>query len=145
MTESSTNKPPVWFWIVSVIAFIWNGMGIMVYLAQAYMTEDDIKALPEAQQALYADIPAWATAAFAIAVWAGLLGCIALLLRKRWAKPILLVSLIGIVVQMFYNLVISNAMDVYGLGGAIMPIMVLIIGVSLIRFSNLAIAKNWIS
>ena len=145
MTESSTNKPPVWFWIVSVIAFIWNGMGIMVYLAQAYMTEDDIKALPEAQQALYADIPAWATAAFAIAVWAGLLGCIALLLRKRWAKLILLVSLIGIVVQMFYNLVISNAMDVYGLGGAIMPIMVLIIGVSLIRFSNLAIAKNWIS
>jgi hypothetical protein len=145
MTENSTNKPPVWFWIVSVVALIWNGMGVMAYLGQAYMSDDALAALPEAEQALYANVPAWATAAFAIAVWGGLLGCLALLLRKKWAKPVLLLSLIGIVVQMIYNLFLSEAMDVYGPGGAIMPIMVIVIGIFLVWFSKKSIAEGWIS
>ena len=36
---TSINKPPTWFWIVSVIALIWNGMGVNQYLGQAYQTE----------------------------------------------------------------------------------------------------------
>jgi hypothetical protein len=145
MTENSTNKPPVWFWIVSVVALIWNGMGVMAYLGQAYMSDDALAALPEAEQALYANVPAWATAAFAIAVWGGLLGCLALLLRKKWAKPVLLLSLIGIVVQMIYNLFLSEAMDVYGPGGAIMPIMVIVIGIFLVWFSKKSASEGWIS
>lgn len=145
MTENPTNKSPVWFWVVSVFALIWNGLGVMAYLGQAYMDDTDLAALPEAEQALYADVPAWATAAFAIAVWGGLLGCLALLLRKKWAKPVLLLSLIGIVVQMIYNLFISEAMDVYGPGGAIMPIMVIVIGIFLVWFSKKSIAEGWIS
>ena len=39
MTEKSTNKPPVWFWIVSAVALIWNGIGVNMYLQQAYDTE----------------------------------------------------------------------------------------------------------
>ncbi len=145
MTENSTNKPPVWFWIVSVVALIWNGMGVMAYLGQAYMSDDALAAFPEAEQALYANVPAWATAAFAIAVWGGLLGCLALLLRKKWAKPVLLLSLIGIVVQMIYNLFLSEAMDVYGPGGAIMPIMVIVIGIFLVWFSKKSASEGWIS
>ena len=145
MTENSRNKPPVWFWIVSVVALIWNGLGVMAYLGQAYMDDTDLAALPEAEQALYSDVPAWATAAFAIAVWGGLLGCLALLLRKKWAKPVLLLSLIGIVVQMIYNLFISKAMDVYGPGGAIMPILVILIGIFLLWLSKKSIAQGWIS
>ena len=144
MTDSS-NKPPMWFWIVSAVALIWNLMGVLAYLGQAYMTEADLAALPEAEQALYANVPAWATAAFAIGVFVGALGCIALLMRKKWAKTLLLLSLVGVVVQMVYNLFISGAMDVYGPGGMIMPIMVLIISVYLILFSNKSIAKGWIS
>ena len=69
---NSTNKPPVWFWIISVIALIWNGLGVMAYLARAFATEEMIAALPEEQQAEYlVEYPAWYTAAFAIAVFAG--------------------------------------------------------------------------
>ncbi|WP_338358140.1 hypothetical protein [Yeosuana marina] len=145
MTENFSNKPPVWFWIVSVIALIWNIMGVMAYLSQAYMSDDVLKALPEAEQALYTDIPAWATAAFAFAVWGGALGCLLLLFRKRWAKPVLLISLLGIIVQMIYNLFMSNASEVYGPGGATMPITVLVIGIFLVWFSNKSQIKGWIS
>ncbi|WP_417882304.1 hypothetical protein [Xanthomarina gelatinilytica] len=145
MTDISTNKPPLWFWIVGIVALIWNLMGVMAYLGQAYMTDADLVALPETEQALYANVPAWVTAAFAVAVFGGALASITLLLRKKIAKTLFIISLIGIVVQMSYNLFMSDVMEVYGPGGMIMPIMVLIIGVYLIMFSNKSIARNWIS
>lgn len=144
MTDS-TSKPPMWFWVVSGIALIWNAMGVMAYLGQAYMSDADLEALPEAEQALYTDVPAWATAAFAIAVFGGFLGAIALVMRKKWAKSLFLLSLIGIIVQMTYNLFISKAMDVYGPGGMIMPVMVIVIGLYLIVFTNRSIAKGWLT
>ncbi|MFL0352560.1 hypothetical protein [Xanthomarina sp. GH4-25] len=145
MTNISTNKPPLWFWIVGVVALIWNLMGVMAYIGQAYMTDADLASLPEAEQALYANYPAWATAAFAIAVFGGSIASIALLLRKKLAKTLYVISLLGIVVQMIYNFFISEAMDVYGPGGMIMPVMIIIIGFYLIGFSNKCISKNWIS
>ncbi|MDH5412635.1 MAG: hypothetical protein OEW87_00730, partial [Flavobacteriaceae bacterium] len=90
MTKKLTVKPPMWFWIIGVIALIYNGMGINAYLQQAYNTES-FQAMYSAEQLeLIAMTPAWATAAFAIAVFAGFLGCIGLLLRKKWAKSLFL-------------------------------------------------------
>ncbi|PWG05052.1 hypothetical protein [Polaribacter aquimarinus] len=133
---TNSTKPTTSFWVISVIALIWNFMGVMAYLSQAFMT-DEIKAtLPKEQQALYENVPAWATAAFAIAVWGGLFACILLLMRKKLAKTIFVISLLGIIVQMIYNFFISGAMDVYGPGGMIMPLMVIIIGVFLVWYSK---------
>ncbi|MBP93928.1 MAG: hypothetical protein CMC55_07415 [Flavobacteriaceae bacterium] len=142
---TSTQKPPKSFWIISIVALIWNLMGVSAYLMQAFMTDEALSKLPEPEQALYHDVPAWVTAAFAIAVFGGTLGCIGLLLRKKWSKPVFILSLIGIIVQMIHNLFISNNMDVYGPGAIIMPIMVLIIGVYLIIYSKAAIQKGWLS
>ena len=146
MTTESSNKPPIWFWIVSVIALLWNSAGAYMYLQQAYNTE--------AHQAMYNtpellemvnSIPAWATAAFAIAVFGGVLGSIGLLLRKKWAKSIFVLSLIGIIVQMTYNVFISGAMEVYGPGAIAMPIMTLLFGIILVWFSKKGISKGWLS
>ena len=145
MTKNSSKKPPIWFWVVSVMALIWNIMGDMAYLSQAFMPEDVLNSLPKAEQALYGNIPPWATAAFAFAVWGGTLGCLALLFRKKWAKPVLIVSLLGIMVQMVYNLFMSNASEVYGPGVAIMPVMVLIIGAFLVWFSRKSHSEGWLT
>ncbi len=146
MTEQTSTKPPVWFWIVSVVALLWNGMGVKAYLDQAYNTEahQAMYNTPELQEMIN-NTPAWVTAAFAIAVFGGLLGCIALLLRKKWARPILLLSLVGIVLQMIYNLFMSGAMDIYGPGAAIMPILVLLIGAFLVWLSKKGIANRWLT
>ncbi|MEX0288453.1 MAG: hypothetical protein AB3N14_05035 [Flavobacteriaceae bacterium] len=146
MSDKLTVKPPVWFWIVSVVALIWNIMGVMAYLGNAFMTDEMKAELPAEQLSLIENTPAWATAAFAIAVWAGLLGCIALLLRKKWAKPVLLLSLIGILVQMSYSFFMTNASEVYGqVEGVIMPLLVIVIGVALVLLARSATAKNWLS
>ena len=137
MTNSSI-KPPVWFWIISVLALIWNVLGIGAYLAQAYMTDEALAALPEADQAMYANLPAWYTAAFALAVFCGALGCIALLLRKKWAYMLLLISLIAVIVQMSYVIFSLN------MANAMTP-MIIIVALFLVWYSKKATTKGWIS
>ena len=143
MTEF-TNKPKTSFWIIGVIALIWNLMGVFAYITQVNMTPEIIAALPEAEQALYENVPVWVTGAFAIAVFGGALGCILLLLKKKLATPVLIISLIGIIAQMIYNFGINKAVDIYGPGGMVMPAMVVLIGIFLVWYSKQATAKGWL-
>ncbi|EAR01279.1 hypothetical protein [Maribacter sp. HTCC2170] len=145
MTNSGITKPPVWFWIVSALALIWNLMGVLAYLGQAYMSIEDLEKMSQAERLLHESQPVWVTGAFAIAVWAGLIGCIALLLRKKWAKPVLLISLLGILGQMTYMFFLSNTFEVIGSDKMGMPIMIIIIGIALVLFAKSSIKKSWIS
>ncbi len=120
-------------------------MGVLAYLQQAYMTEEDLAALPLTEQALYENIPTRVTAAFALAVVGGALACILLLMRKKLAATIFLISLIAVIIQMSYNLFMSKAVDAYGSGDMLMPIMVIIIAVSLLVYSKKQVAKGILS
>ncbi|MGB5646573.1 MAG: hypothetical protein WBM55_05590 [Muriicola sp.] len=146
MSKHPTSKPPVWFWIVSVLALLWNLMGVMNYLGRAFMKEAIMAEMTAEQVSLMESTPAWVTAAFAIAVWFGAAGCIGLLLRKKWAKSALGMSLIGVLVQTGYGFFMTNASEVYGQTEAvIIPAMVIIIGLFLVFFARLAERRTWIS
>ena len=141
MNESKT-KPSSGFWIISVLALLWNLYGVFQYLVLAYMRDEALADLSEAQRNLYEQIPAWVTGAFAIAVFGGLLGCILLLLRKRSASILFAISLVGILGQMAYNIFLSDAREVYGNQALVMPILVIAVGVFLVWFSNKMAAKG---
>jgi len=135
MTKSA-NKPGIDFWIIGIVALIWNLTGVYAYLQQAYMTAEDLAALPLEQQPLYENIPAWVTGAFAIAVFGGSLACILLLIRKKLATTLFLVSLLGVIVQTSYYVFMSDTVEVLGPEGLIMPIIVLLIGVFLLWYAK---------
>jgi len=145
MTNQTIIKPSIWFWIISVVALIWNGMGVNQYIQQAYKTEGFMAMYDEEQLALIEQTPSWAIAAFAIAVFGGLLGSLALLLKKKLANTLFLLSLFAIIVQMTYNFFIIDAMEVFGPGAIYMPIMVILFAVFLIWFSKKGITKGWLS
>jgi len=109
------------------------------------MTPDSLAALPEATRVLLEGRPEWATAAFAIAVNGGALGCVLLLLRKAIAVPVLVASFAGVLVQMYQSVFMANSIEVYGPGGMIMPISVLVIGAYLIWFSLDAKKKGFVT
>jgi len=134
--SGSKIKPSTSFWVISIVALIWNLMGVGAYLKQAYMTAEELAALPLQEQALYENIPAWVTAAFALAVFGGTLGCILLLLRKKLATFVLIISLVSIIAQMSYNLIMNRASEVYGPGEMGMTAMVLIVGIFLVYYSK---------
>ncbi|MFK5957885.1 MAG: hypothetical protein QM495_03330 [Lutibacter sp.] len=141
---NSTNKPTPTFWIIGITTLIWNIMGVSAYLSQAYMTDAILKALPKADQMYYSNVPAWVTAAFAIAVFAGTLGCIILLFRKKWALFLFILSLIAVLVQFVYNFFIQDYMEI-SLINLIMLIMVIGIAVFLIWYSKKSKENGWIS
>ena len=132
----NTQKTTNWFWVLGVLFFIWNAWGAKEYLGQALITPEQLASYPEDQRALLEMTPAWVTSAFAIAVWGGLVGAILMLLRKAFAQLMFMASFVGVLVQMFYNFFIAGAYDVYGPGGLIMPIMVLIIGIYSIYYTG---------
>lgn len=103
-----------------------------------------LEALPDNERNLYENTPVWAVIAFALAVFGGTLGCIGLLLRRSWARILFLISLVGIMVQMYYNVFIGKAMDVYGPGAVTMPVLVLLVAVFLIWFANYGIRRGWL-
>ncbi len=145
MSKNPTTKPPAWFWVVSVLALLWNLLGVMNYLGNAFMKEAIKAEMTPEQVALMESTPAWVTAAFAIAVWFGAAGCVGLLLRKKWAKSTLGMSLIGVLVQTGYGFFMTNAAEVYGQTQAfIVPLMVIAIAVLLIFLARMAERKLWI-
>jgi len=132
-------KPPIWFWIVSVIALLWNAMGVNQYLGQAYQTESWRAALTDEQFEMVTNFPSWLTAAFAIAVFAGILGSFALLLRKKWAYSLLVLSLIAVLIQMGYILIKGHY------DGIEMTISIIVFAIFLVWFSKKSVSKGWIS
>jgi len=138
------EKPPVWFWVVSVLALLWNLMGVGAYLNDAFMSVDDLALLTQDQRLLYESTPAWVTGAFAIAVWGGLLGSIALLIRKKWAGTVLLISLIGALAQNVYLFFLSNTFEIMGAEAMYLSITVILIGILLVLFAKWARKKKYI-
>lgn len=140
----SNNTVPRWFVILAVVLAIWNLIGVMAFVMQMSMTADHIATLPDKEQMLYRDIPIWVNIAFACAVFGGAIGCIVLALKKAMALPILGISLIGVLVQMYHSFFIANTLDVYGPERMIMPVMVILIALYLVWLANRAKKKGWI-
>jgi hypothetical protein len=144
MRTTTSIKPPKWFWILSAVALLWNLMGVAAYLTDAYISIEALEKMSQAERLLYESQPAWVTGAYAIAVWGGAVGSIFLLLRNKWARPILYLSLFGIIAQFSYSIFFSNSFEVYGPVGLIMPVLILSIGTALVFFANKATARAWI-
>ena len=86
------------FWPIAVLALLWNTLGVVNYLGQ--MDPQVVAGMPASHQVLILERPVWATAAFAVAVFAGTAGCLLLLLKRAMALPVFVVSFAGVIVQL---------------------------------------------
>jgi len=139
-------KPPFWFWIVAVLAVFWEGAGCFAYVTQVTMSDADMAKLPAAQQEIWRMMPAWATSAYAVAVWVGLLGAISLLLRKAWARPLFIASLIAVLVQFGWTFLYSPILRTVGAAQAIpFPAAIILIALFLVWFAGHALRRGWLN
>lgn len=139
------EQPPKWYLPVAIVALLWNLVGCAAYLADVMLTPEDVAQMTAAQQAMYAARPAWSVAATAIAVWGGALGCLGLILRKRWATPLLIASLAALVVQDISLFALSPAAAKPDAAAFAIQGVVLLIGVGLVLLARKATAQRWIA
>lgn len=116
MTQSRpgpAGRTPRHLWVVGIIALLWNCIGAFDYLMTQTRNAAYMSAFPPEQLAFFYGLPVWVVAAWAFAVWGGVLGSVLLLLRRRLAVPVFLVSLVGMVVTTLHNWLLSNAFELF--------------------------------
>lgn len=132
MNEQAGGGVPKAFWAIGAVALLWNLGGVGSFIG-------------EMNSGGLGEMAPWGAAAFGIAVLCGALGCVLLLLRKGLAVPVFILSLVGVIVQMFYNLVIAKSTVVYGPFEVAMTVMIPVIAAFLIWYARSAKQKGWIS
>lgn len=132
------TKPAMSYWVIAVLGLVWNLMGCMNYIAQSDTAA--VAHMPEAYQALIAGRPAWATAAFAIGVFGGAVGCILLLLRRGVAVSVFVLSILGIGMTALHA-VLATTLSVQVLLGTGTSVLV---GLVLLWVARAAKGKGWL-
>jgi hypothetical protein len=142
MAVASRTSSPGWFRAAAIIACIWNAFGVVMYLSSVGMFGDPMAGLDEGQRAAASSVPPWITGAFAIGTFAGLIGSIGLLLRKSWAQPVLILSLVGLLVLEGWILFLSGHRDGFGLA---VPIMVSAGAILIAWLATHARSRGWLT
>lgn len=144
MNDTVERRVPAWFWIVAGVALLWELSGVIAYMMQVTMTADQLAALPEGQRHLQSITPGWITALFAVAVWSGLTAAIGLLMRRRWAQPLFIASLVAAIMQFGWIFAIGRAHDVIGPSAIPLPVTIIVIGIMLVIVANRAAKRGWL-
>jgi hypothetical protein len=139
------SKAPKWFVAVAIVALLWNLLGCVAFFEDLQLSHQDVAKLGAAQQALYDARPWWALMATAFAVFGGALGCIGLLLRRKWAVVLLWLSLLGILAQDFGLFVLAHGASFVGPVVIVLQLLVLAIAIGLVFLGRKATARGWLA
>ena len=126
------------FWVICVVALIWNVMGSINYFMQ--MSPDTLAGYSEAARSLVEGRPAWATGGFAVAVFGGVLGCLLLLIKKSAAHYVFIASFFGVVVTNIHTFGVTDSTEIW-----VGSLMSLAVAVFLIWYSKRIERNGWIS
>ena len=134
---SNANKPNIAFWIIGIIALLWNLMGVANYLGQAFKVDAIMSGMTEDQIGLIENLPAWMTALFAIAVFSGLIGSVIFLMRRKFAVLLFALSFLTATIQQLYWLFGTNMIEVFAESQPyLMPIIVIVFCAFLVWYSK---------
>lgn len=122
MTDGATPKH---LWVVGILALLWNAMGAFDYLMTQTQNEGYMSNFTPEQLEFFYGFPTWLVAFWALAVWGGVLGAVLLLMRKKLAVGVFLVSFICMTVTAFRNYGFADGMEAMG-GGFAMVMTILI-------------------
>ena len=141
MDEANQSPVPRWFTIAALGAVAWEMVGCVMYLMQVSV---DPNALPLDQRATWDAAPTWMIAAYAVAVWVGLVGAILLLMRRRLAPTLLAISLIAVIVQFSALLVVPQLRNLTTSDDLFLPFVILVLGYVIWHFARTARRAGWL-
>jgi hypothetical protein len=137
-------RVPAWFRVLSILGLFWNALGVYMYLKSVGTFGDPLAGLDAAHRTLAQSVPPWVTGAFAVAVFAGLLGSLCMVAGKRIARALLLVSVLAVVVQSVWVILFSNARAVEGAMALAMPAVITLIAILLAWAAARGAVRGWL-
>lgn len=137
------STAPKWFLPVAVAALLWNLLGCAAIAMDLMLTASDVLKMPAEQQAMYAARPGWAVAGSILGVLAGAIGSLGLVLRRRGASMLLLVSLAGVLIQDAGFIAIGRVAPLDATA-IVLQALVLAIAIALVVLGRRAALQGWL-
>ncbi len=131
-----------WFRPAAIAATLFMFLGAVSYLFYVYA---DPATMPLDQRALYEAEPWWMTGAYGLAVWPGLAGAELLLLRKRLAVPVLLLSLLATVVWFAGFFLVPELRANMSSSDLTVPVVVLVLTWTIFWFARHSRQRGWLA
>ena len=143
---NATTKPNTAFWIIAVLALIWNLIGVYLWLYEYFLMTEEIRAtLPPEQVEIMASAPSWSMYVYGLAVFSGLLASVLLLMRKNMAVGVFLLSLIAVLILQLYWMFGMDIIDKMGPQSLIMPLIVIALAIFEYFYSKGAARNGWLT
>lgn len=136
MSETKDTATPRHLWVVGVLSLLWNLFGAMDYLMTQTQNEAYMGQYTPEQLDFFYGFPAWLVAFWAIAVWGAVAGSILLLMRKRYAFHVFLVSFLCLVVTSIHNYGFAGATDIVGGAGLVFSVIIFVVALGLVFYAR---------
>ena len=144
MTEPSAAAEPTprHVWAVGIFALLWDSLGAFDYLMTQTQNEQYMSQFTPEQLEFFYGFPTWLVAVWAIAVWGGVLGSVLILMRKRWAAPVLGISFGAMVLTSIHNFGFANGLEIMGPMGAVFSVLIFVIALALWMYARAMVRKG---
>lgn len=137
---------PTIFWVVGGLLTLWGAMGVFACVQQFRLGADAMGPASDYDRTLYAALPGWYNYVYAVAVGAGFLGGLALLMRAGVARMLFIVSLVAVVLQFGW---LFGTTDLIAQKGAVavvpFPLFIAAVAVFGVWYAGHAARRGWIS
>ena len=142
MDDQYASRPVAgWFKFAAIASILFMLIGCVGYVMDV---TSDPASLPIDQRALVDARPTWQVAAYAIAVWVGLAGAIFLVLRRKLAEPLLLVSLIACVLTFLPYFVVPAVRDLVSTNDIAVGLVIIAITWTIFWFARHSRQRGWL-
>ncbi len=149
MENAVTERAPMHLWIVGGLGALWNAFGAYDYVMTRMRNTEYLASMmpdvdPQATLAWVDGFPIYAQFGWGLGVWMGLLGCVLLLVRHRWAVPVLGLSLLGALLGLGYQIIAAPPLP--GAEGdammKVMPFVIIAVAIGLFLYARAMASKG---
>lgn len=130
-----------WYMAAAIASLLFMALGCVMYLMQVLA---DPAGMEPDQRAAIAALPTWVTAAQAVAVWVGAAGALMLVMKKKLAEPLLLVSLIAVLAWLAGLLLVTGVRENMSANDLLVAIVVTALTWTIFWFARRSRQRGWL-
>jgi hypothetical protein len=130
-----------WYTAAAIVSLLFMLVGCVGYLLEVTA---DPTSLPLDQRAVHDAQPLWLISANAVAVWVGAAGAVLLVLRRRLAETLMLVSMIAVAIWLAGLLLAPRLRDLLGTDDIAVAVVVSAITWTIYWFARHSRQRGWL-
>ncbi len=145
MRSTVAAAPPAWFRLCAILLVLWGVAGVYAFYLQTTMSREALAQLGDDDRRFLLALPGWFAWVYGIATWGGLLGSVALVLRRRIARAFYALSLLAVAVQFGWVFAATDLIAVKGAGASVpFPLLIFAIALGQVLLARHGIARGWL-